>query len=45
MLARCRALVDAGDYATHPEITAQLCCPVCTGSMLVVERMTKQVLQ
>jgi hypothetical protein len=39
MLARCRTLLGA-DYATHPEITVQLRCPVCTGPMLVVERMT-----
>jgi hypothetical protein len=44
MLARCRALLGADDYATHPEITAQLRCPVCTGPMLVVERMTSSQL-
>ena len=44
MLSRCRALLGGDDCATDPEITAQLRCPVCTGPMLVVERMTSSQL-
>ncbi len=44
MLARCRALLGADDCATHPEITAQLRCPVCTGPMIVLERITNSQL-
>lgn len=44
MLARCRALLGAEDCAIDSEITTQLRCPVCTGPMLVIERMTcKQI--
>jgi hypothetical protein len=44
MLARCRAVLGARDCAPTPEITTQLRCPVCTGPMLVIERMTcKQI--
>ena len=44
MLARCRAVLGARDCATNPEITTQLRYPVCTGTMLVIERMTcKQI--
>ena len=40
MLARCRALLSVDDCVTDTEITTQLRCPVCTGPMLVIERMT-----
>jgi hypothetical protein len=44
MLARCRAVLGAWDCATNPEITTRVRCPVCTGPMLVIERMTcKQI--
>jgi len=45
MLLRCRGLLGADDSATDPEITAQLHCPVCSGPMLVVERMTSSQLR
>src|SRR5206468_995898 len=41
----CRALLGADDSATDPEITAQLRCPVCSGPMDVVERMTSSQLR
>jgi hypothetical protein len=44
MLVRCCALLGAEGCATHPEITTQLRCPVCTGPMLVLERMTSSQL-
>ncbi|MGH9552422.1 MAG: IS91 family transposase, partial [Terriglobales bacterium] len=44
MLSRCRALLGAQDCGTHPEIATQLRCPVCTGPMLLVERMTSSQL-
>jgi hypothetical protein len=44
MLARCRALLGVDDCATNTEITTQLRCPVCTGPMLVIERMTSSQL-
>lgn len=31
---RCRALLEVGACATHPEITTQLRCPVCTAPMI-----------
>jgi hypothetical protein len=40
MLTRCRALLCAHDRATHAEITVQMRCPVCTGPMVVLERIT-----
>ena len=40
-LARCRSLLGASASAALPDATAnQLRCPVCSGPMLVVERMT-----
>jgi methyladenine glycosylase/putative transposase len=44
MLVRCRALCGAEGCGTHPEITPQLRCPVCTGPMLVLERITSSQL-
>jgi hypothetical protein len=44
MLARCRVLLGADDCATDLEITAQLRCPVCTGPMLIIDRMTSSEL-
>ena len=44
MLARCHALLGVYDSATDAEITTQLRCPVCTGPMLVIERMTSSQL-
>ena len=44
MLARCRALLSVDDCVTDTEITTQLRCPVCTGPMLVIERMTSSQL-
>jgi hypothetical protein len=44
MLARCRALLGVEGCTTHPDITTQLRCPVCTGPMLVIERMTSSQL-
>ncbi len=43
-LARCRALLGAHDCATYAEIIAQMRCPVCSGPMLVLERMTSSQL-
>jgi putative transposase len=40
MLARCRALLGSGDCATRTHITVPLRCPVCSGPMVIVERMT-----
>ena len=40
MLARCRVLLGLEGCATDPEITPQLRCPVCTGPMLIIDRMT-----
>ena len=44
MLTRCRALLRAHDCETHAEITAQMRCPVCSGPMVVIERMTSSQL-
>jgi len=44
MLSRCRALLGGEGCATHPEITPQLRCPVCTAPMLIVERMASSQL-
>jgi len=44
MLARCRALLGVDDCATNTEITIQLRCSVCTGPVLVIERMTSSQL-
>jgi hypothetical protein len=44
ILVRCRALLGVDDCATDTEITTQLRCPVCTGPMLVIERMTSSQL-
>ena len=42
-LARCRAFLGVDDCANDTEIT-HLRCPVCTGPMLVIERMTSSQL-
>ena len=39
-LARCRQLLGAGNCAERPEPTNQLRCPACSGTMLLIERMT-----
>jgi DNA-directed RNA polymerase subunit RPC12/RpoP len=39
-LARCRELLGAVDVPDLPEPTNQLRCPACSGTMLVIERMT-----
>jgi len=39
-LARCRELLGAVACADRPEPTNQLRCPVCSATMLVIERMT-----
>ncbi len=44
MLARCRALLGVEGCATHAEITTQLRCPVCSGPMVVLERLTNSQL-
>ena len=44
MLSRCRALLGPEGCGAHPEITTQLRCPVCTGPMLIIERMTSSQL-
>ena len=44
MLARCRALLGVEGCTTHPDITTKLRCPVCTGPMLVIERLTSSQL-
>ena len=44
MLARCRALLGAEGRGAHPEITTQLRCPICTGPMLIIDRMTSSEL-
>jgi Putative transposase len=44
MLARCRALLGAEGCGAHPEIITQLRCPICTGPMLIIHRMTSSEL-
>src|SRR3989442_8387808 len=44
MLARCRALLGVEGCPTHAEITTQLRCPVCSGPMVVLERLTNSQL-
>ena len=44
MLTRCRALLGVEGCATHAEITTQLRCPVCSGPMVVLERLTNSQL-
>jgi DNA-directed RNA polymerase subunit RPC12/RpoP len=39
-LARCRQLLGAVAGADRPEPTNQLRCPACSGTLLVIERMT-----
>jgi predicted Zn-ribbon and HTH transcriptional regulator len=39
-LARCRQLLGAAAYADRPETINQLRCPACSGTMLVIERIT-----
>ena len=40
-LARCRSLLGVSASAALPDVTAnQLRCPVCSGPMLIIERMT-----
>ncbi len=39
-LAHCRQLLGAVASADRPEPTNQLRCPACSGTMLVIERMT-----
>ena len=39
-LARCRDLLGAVACADRPEPTNQLRCPACSGTMLVIERIT-----
>jgi hypothetical protein len=43
-LARCRALLGAHDCATYAEIVAQMRCPVCSGPMIIIERLTSSQL-
>jgi hypothetical protein len=39
-LARCRELLGTAACADRPEATNLLRCPICSGTMLVVERIT-----
>jgi hypothetical protein len=39
-LARCRELLGTIAYPDRPEITNLPRCPVCSGTMLVIERFT-----
>ena len=39
-LARCRELLGVAACADRPEPTNQLRCPACSGTMLVIARMT-----
>jgi Putative transposase len=39
-LARCRELLDTAACPDRPEATNLLRCPVCSGTMLVIERIT-----
>jgi hypothetical protein len=39
-LQRCRQLLGATAIADRPEVANQLRCPACTGTMLVVERLS-----
>jgi len=39
-LARCRQLLGAVACTDRPEQTNQLRCPACSGTMLIIERMT-----
>jgi hypothetical protein len=44
MLTRCRAVLGVDNCVTDTEITTELRCPVCTGPMLVIERITSSQL-
>src|SRR6202166_4622029 len=39
-LSRCRILLGAARCARDTQITTQLRCPICTGPMLIIERLT-----
>ena len=39
-LQRCRQLLGATTIADRPEVANQLRCPACTGTMLVIERLS-----
>jgi Putative transposase/Transposase zinc-binding domain len=39
-LARCRTLLRAAAAEPQPEQSSQLRCPLCSGPMLIIERMT-----
>lgn len=39
-LARCRTLLGIAVAEQQPEQNSQLRCPLCSGSMLIIERMT-----
>jgi DNA-directed RNA polymerase subunit RPC12/RpoP len=39
-LARCRQLLGAAACPDRPETTNLLRCPACSGTMLVIERIT-----
>ena len=39
-LARCRTLLGVTTAQQQPQQNSQLCCPVCSGPMLIIERMT-----
>ena len=43
-LLRCRFLLNAAPPPQQPAPTAQIKCPLCSGSMLVVERITSRQL-
>jgi DNA-directed RNA polymerase subunit RPC12/RpoP len=39
-LARCRTLLGIAVSEPQPEQSSQLRCPLCSGAMLIIERMT-----
>jgi hypothetical protein len=39
-LLRCRTLLHVAASEQQPEPSSQLRCPVCSGPMLIIERMT-----
>jgi len=39
-IARCRELLGAVACPDRPETTSQMRCPACSGTMLVLERIT-----
>jgi hypothetical protein len=43
-LSRCRTLLGGTTCTSNPEIATQSRCPICTGPMLIIERLTSSQL-